>query len=75
VIWFNNHGPDRLIKHPIAGVPPSLVPRTGRLARIVEEGPIPPVHGVVRWLARGLIMLFCEELSIAVSDDTSILNS
>jgi transposase len=40
------------------------------LARIVEEGPIPAVHGVVRWRACDLIMRLYEEFGLSVSDDT-----
>jgi len=36
----------------------------------VEEGPIPAVHGVVRWRACDLIMRLHEEFGISVSDDT-----
>ena len=37
---------------------------------LVEEGPIPAVHGVVRWRACDLIMRLHEEFGISVSDDT-----
>ena len=40
------------------------------LARIVKEGPIPAVHGVVRWRACDLIMRLYEEYALSVSDDT-----
>ena len=40
------------------------------LARLVEEGPIPAVHGVVRWRACDLIMRLHEEFGLSVSDDT-----
>ena len=40
------------------------------LARLVEDGPIPAVHGVVRWRACDLIMRIHEEFGISVSDDT-----
>ncbi len=40
------------------------------IARIVEEGPIPAVHGVVRWRACDLIMRLHEEFGLSVSDDT-----
>jgi transposase len=52
VIRFNEQGPDGLINIPSPGVPPKL-DDTHRafLARIVKEGPIPAVHGVVRWRA------------------------
>src|SRR5579863_9534280 len=71
VIRFNEQGPDGLINIPSPGVPPKLG-KTHRafLARLVEEGPIPAVHGVVRWRACDLIMLLHEEFGISVSDDT-----
>ena len=40
------------------------------LARIVEDGPIPAIHGVVRWRACDLIMQLHEEFALSVSDDT-----
>jgi len=40
------------------------------LARIVEEGPIAAIHGVVRWRACDLIMRLHEEFGLSVSDDT-----
>ena len=68
---FNNQGPDGLINIPSPGVPPKLDARhRAFLARIVEEGPIPAVHGVVRWRACDLIMRLHEEFGISVSDDT-----
>src|SRR5215468_9030690 len=52
VIRFNDQGPDGLINIPSPGVPPKLdATHRAFLARIVEEGPIPAVHGVVRWRA------------------------
>jgi transposase len=36
----------------------------------VDEGPIPAVHGVVRWRACDLIMRLHEEFGVSVSDDT-----
>ena len=71
VIRFNEQGPDGLINIPSPGVPPKL-DDTHRafLARIVKEGPIPAVHGVVRWRACDLIMRLYEEFGLSVSDDT-----
>src|SRR5262249_44779942 len=40
------------------------------LARIVEEGPIPAIHGVVRWRAGDLIMRLSEEVGLSGADDT-----
>ena len=71
VIRFNEQGPDGSINIPSPGVPPKL-DDTHRafLARIVKEGPIPAVHGVVRWRACDLIMRLYEEFALSVSDDT-----
>ena len=71
VIRFNDQGPDGLINIPSPGVPPKLeAAHKVFLARIVEEGPIPAVHGVVRWRACDLIMRLHEEFGLSVSDDT-----
>jgi transposase len=52
-------------------VPPKLnAMHKAFLARIVEEGPIPAIHGVVRWRACDLIMRLHEEFGLSVSDDT-----
>ena len=71
VIRFNDQGPDGLINIPSPGVPPKLdATHRAFLARIVEEGPIPAVHSVVRWRACDLIMRLHEEFGLSVSDDT-----
>src|SRR5437660_5706490 len=71
VIRFNEQGPDGLVNSPSPGAPPKLDDRhKAFLARIVEEGPIPAVHGVVRWRACDLITRLHEEFGISVSDDT-----
>jgi len=71
VIRFNEQGPDGLINIPSPGVPPKLGKKhRAFLARLVEEDPIPAVHGVVRWRACDLIMRLHEEFGISVSDDT-----
>ena len=57
VIRFNEQGPDGLINIPSPGPPPKLDDtHKAFLRRIVDEGPIPAVHGVVRWRASDLIM-------------------
>src|SRR5271167_3280976 len=71
VIRFNQQGPDGLINIPSSGVPPKLGKKhRAFLVRLVEEGPIPAIHGVVRWRACDLIMRLHEEFGISVSDDT-----
>jgi len=71
VIRFNEQGPNGLINIPSPGVPPKLnEEHRAFLARIVEEGPTPAIHGVVRWRACDLMMRLHEEFGISVSDDT-----
>ena len=71
VIRFNEQGADGLINIPSPGVPPKLDARhRAFLARLVEDGPIPAVHGVVRWRACDLIMRMHAEFGLSVSDDT-----
>jgi transposase len=40
------------------------------LTCLIEEGPIPAIHGVVRWRACDLIMQLHEKFGLSVSDDT-----
>jgi transposase len=71
VIRFNEQGPDSLVNIPSPGAPPKLNDtHKAFLARIVHEGPIPAIHGVVRWRACDLIMRLHEEFGLSVSDDT-----
>ncbi|MGY3487934.1 transposase [Bradyrhizobium sp. USDA 4011] len=71
VIRFNEQGPDGLVNIPAPGAPAKLnTEHRAFLARIVDEGPTPPIHGVVRWRACDLIMRLYEEFGISVSDDT-----
>src|SRR5260221_2059783 len=75
VIRFNEQGVDGLINIPSPGVPPKLnAMHKAFLARIVEEGPISAVHGVVRWRACDLVMRLHEEFGLSVSDDTALQN-
>ena len=71
VIRFNEQGPDGLVNIPSPGAPAKLDnEHKGFLAQIVDEGPIPAIHGVVRWRACDLIMRLHEEFGLSVSDDT-----
>lgn len=71
VIRYNEQGPDGLINIPSPGVPPKLKKEhKAFLARLVEDGPVPAIHGVVRWRACDLIMQLHERFGISVCDDT-----
>src|SRR6202162_6606377 len=70
-IRFNERGPEGLINKTSPGAPGKLTDEhKAFLARIVEEGPIPAIHGVVRWRACDLIMRLYEEFGLSISDDT-----
>jgi transposase len=71
VIRFNEQGPEGLVNKPSPGAPGKLTDEhKAYLARLIEEGPIPAIHGVVRWRACDLIMQLHEKFGISVSDDT-----
>jgi len=71
VIRFNEQGPEGLTNKPSPGAPGKLTDEhKGFLARLIDEGPIPAIHGVVRWRACDLIMQLHEEFGLSVSDDT-----
>src|ERR1700693_1711206 len=71
VVMFNEQGPEGLINKPSPGAPGKLTDEHKVfLARLIDEGPIPAIHGVVRWRACDLIMQLHEEFGLSVSDDT-----
>src|SRR3979490_336089 len=50
VIKFNAHGPDGLIDRKARGQSSRLNDKhRAAIAKVIEEGPIPAGHGVVRW--------------------------
>ena len=71
VLRFNADGPDGLIDRKAPGKEPKLngVQREA-LARIVDTGPIPAVHGVVRWRLIDLAQWVWDEFAIRVSKQT-----
>ena len=56
VLRFNASGPDGLINAKAPGKPAKLsADQRAALAAVVERGPIPAIHGVVRWRLIDLI--------------------
>ena len=71
VVRFNAEGPTGLIDKKAPGQPPLLKAAHRRaLARMVDDGPIPAVHGVVRWRLVDLVQWIWEEFRIVVSETT-----
>jgi transposase len=71
VLRFNTRGPDGLLNGKSSGQPPKLndVQRQA-LARMIESGPIPSVHGVVRWRLIDLAQWIFEEFRITIAKQT-----
>jgi transposase len=71
VLRFNARGPQGLIDGKAPGNPPKLSAEQRRaLVQIVETGPIPAVHGVVRWRIVDLMAWVFEEFGISLSEAT-----
>ena len=71
VLKFNAHGPDGLIDRKPPGQPPRLNDtHRAALAAIIESGPIPAVHGVVRWRIIDLCQWIYEEFRVVVAEQT-----
>jgi transposase len=71
VVKFNAHGPEGLVNRKPPGQPSKLTNahRAALLAR-VDAGPIPAVHGVVRWRLIDLIAWIWEEFRLSLSKQT-----
>ncbi len=71
VVRFNARGPDGLIDGKSTGQPSKLndVQRQA-IARIIESGPIPAIHGVVRWRLIDLAQWIYVEFRIAIAKQT-----
>ena len=71
VLRFNAEGPDGLLNGKAPGVPSILDEDQRRaLRQIVEDGPIPAVHGVVRWRLIDLAQWAFEEFRVSISKQT-----
>jgi len=71
VVKFNAHGPDGLIDRKAPGQPPKLTDaHRAALMKMIEDGPTPAIHGVVRWRIVDLCQWVFEEFRIAVAEQT-----
>jgi putative transposase len=71
VIRFNARGPDGLVNGKSPGQPSKLNDDQRQvLARMIESGPIPAVHGVVRWRLIDLAQWIFEEFRITIAKQT-----
>ncbi len=71
VLRFNGHGPAGLLDRKKPGKVPLLDQEQRRaMVDIVESGPTPAIHGVVRWRLVDLTQWMWEEFAISVSRQT-----
>lgn len=71
VLAFNQDGPKGLIDGKAPGHAPKLNDAQRQaLVQIVESGPIPAIHGVVRWRLRDLAWWIFEEFGISLDETT-----
>lgn len=76
VLRFNAHGPDDLETRKAPGRDTILDDCHRRaLAETIEAGPIPAVHGVVRWRIIDLVQWLWEEFEISISKQALGLRS
>jgi len=71
VVKFNDAGPAGLINRKAPGQPSKLNDeQRAAIAKMIENGPIPAVHGVVRWRLVDLGQWIWEEFRILVAKQT-----
>ena len=71
VLRFNALGPEGLIDGKAPGKRPKLNDAQRRaLARIIDDGPIPAIHGVVRWRLIDLAQWVWEAFGIRIAKQT-----
>jgi transposase len=71
VLRFNAEGPDGLVNGKAPGAPSLLDGRQREaLRQVVEDGPVPAIHGVVRWRLIDLAQWVFEEFRVSISKQT-----
>jgi transposase len=71
VVKLNAHGPDSLVDYKGPGPQPILTKEhRAALATAIEDGPMPAIHGVVRWRIVDLVQWLSDEFQVSVSKQT-----
>ena len=71
VLRFNARGPEGLLTGRAPGAPPRLNGQQREaLQAMVDQGPIPAIHGVVRWRLVDLVQWLWEEFRLSISKQT-----
>ena len=71
VVKLNAHGPDGLVDYKGPGPQPILTDaHRAALATAIEDGPMPAIHGVVRWRIVDLVQWLSDEFQVSVSKQT-----
>ena len=71
VVRFNTRGPDGLMNGKAPGKRPKLTDaQREALVAIVESGPIPEIHGVVRWRLIDLAQWLYKEFTVSLDETT-----
>jgi transposase len=71
VMRFNARGPDGLLNGKAPGQPSKLdEAQRQAIARMIESGPIPAIHGVVRWRLIDLAQWIFEEFRVTIAKQT-----
>lgn len=71
VLKFNAHGPAGLVDRKPPGQPPRLTDaHRAALVKAIEDGPIPAIHGVVRWRLIDLCQWLWEEHRVSIAKPT-----
>ncbi len=71
VVRFNAHGPEGLATGKAPGKPSLLdAGQRSALLQIVESGPNPAIHGIVRWRIADLIQWAWEAFRLSISKQT-----
>jgi len=71
VVKFNEHGPAGLIDRKPPGQPSRLTDaHRAALVQAIEDGPIPSIHGVVRWRLIDLCQWFWDTFEVRIAKPT-----